>query len=105
MVLLGHTGTGKTRLLQALSRAGAQTLDLEQLACHRGSLLGAWPGCPQPSQKAFDSALITALSSFERNRPIFIEAESKRIGRISLPASLLDEIGRASCRERVCQYV
>src|SRR3546814_19245081 len=59
MVLLGHTGTGKTRLLQALPPAGAQPLDLEQLACHRATLLGAWHGCPQPSQKDFVSALIT----------------------------------------------
>ena len=49
IALVGHTGTGKTRLLHALRDAGAQVLELEDLACHRGSLLGAWPDRPQPS--------------------------------------------------------
>ena len=48
IVLTGPTGSGKTRLLDALAQAGAQTLDLEALAAHRGSLLGAWPGMAQP---------------------------------------------------------
>jgi tRNA 2-selenouridine synthase len=90
IVLAGHTGCGKTRLLQALAQAGAQVLDLEQLACHRGSLLGALPDCPQPSQKAFESALVARLSAFDSGAPVFIEAESKRIGRLALPATLLD---------------
>lgn len=91
IVLAGHTGTGKTRLLQALGHVGAQVLDLEQLACHRGSLLGALPHCPQPSQKAFESALVTTLATFNSSQPVFIEAESKRIGRLSLPAALLNK--------------
>jgi tRNA 2-selenouridine synthase len=96
-VLVGHTGTGKTRLLQALAQAGAQTLDLECLSRHRGSLLGAWPGQPQPSQKAFDSALAAALAPFDPARPLFVEAESLRIGRITLPKSLLESFHRGAC--------
>ncbi|HEY9459405.1 MAG TPA: tRNA 2-selenouridine(34) synthase MnmH, partial [Paralcaligenes sp.] len=61
IILTGPTGTGKTRLLHALKRAGAQTLDLEDLARHRGSLLGALPGQSQPSQKSFDSRLVDTL--------------------------------------------
>lgn len=98
-VLLGHTGTGKTRLLQALGGAGAQILDLEQLACHRGSLLGAMPGQPQPGQKKFESGLMHALRRFDPGRPIFIEAESARIGRLTLPKSLLDAFHQGVCIE------
>lgn len=99
VVLLGHTGSGKTRLLQALQLAGAQVLDLEALACHRGSVLGAWPDHVQPSQKAFDTALMAALTRFDAGRPVFIEAESRRIGTVALPSSLLEAFHRGTCVE------
>lgn len=96
-VLAGHTGCGKTRLLNALADAGAQTLDLEALAAHRGSLLGTLPGAPQPTQKAFDTALVTTLRGFDRERPVFVEAESRRIGMIALPLGLTEQIHRGAC--------
>ena len=77
--------------------AGAQTLDLEGLARHRGSLLGALPGQAQPNQKAFDSALHLALSQFDPARPVFVEAESRRIGKVQLPDALLTAIHQAEC--------
>lgn len=89
-VLTGPTGAGKTRLLRALSDAGEQVLDLERLANHRGSLIGGVPGQTQPSQKAFDSALVDTLRHFSQDRPVWIEAESRKIGEILLPSSLLD---------------
>ncbi|HTH73077.1 MAG TPA: tRNA 2-selenouridine(34) synthase MnmH [Trinickia sp.] len=97
IVLTGSTGSGKTRLLRALGRAGAQALDLERLAAHRGSLLGALQGEPQPSQKAFDTALVAALGAFSPDRPVFIEAESRAIGRVMLPDALLDAMHRGRC--------
>lgn len=96
-VLCGLTGSGKTRLLHALAACGAQTLDLEGLARHRGSLLGALPGETQPGQKAFDSALVQALSRLDPARPVFIEAESRRIGAVDLPAALLRRLGASAC--------
>jgi len=88
-VIAGPTGSGKTRLLQALAAQGAQVLDLEALAHHRGSILGAWPdGQPQPSQKAFDTALVTALRRFDPARPVWVEAESRKIGAVQLPEAL-----------------
>ncbi len=87
-VLAGRTGSGKTRLLHALRDSGAQVLDLEALACHRGSVLGGWPGRPQPAQKAFDTALWQALRGFDAARPVYVESESRRIGRLQLPAAL-----------------
>jgi tRNA 2-selenouridine synthase len=97
VALAGHTGTGKTRLLHALAEAGEQVLDLEGLARHRGSLLGALPDLPQPTQKAFDTTLAALLSTFDASRPVFVEAESRRIGRISLPTTLLDAFRAGRC--------
>ncbi len=88
-VLCGLTGCGKTRLLQALAAEGAQVLDLEGLAAHRGSVLGNLPDQPQPTQKGFDSTLWTALRRLDPARPVFIESESRKIGRIALPAALM----------------
>ena len=88
-VLAGRTGSGKTRLLQALAAEGAQVLDLEDLACHRGSILGNLPGQPQPSQKQFDNRLWQALRQLDASRPVFVESESKKIGRLQLPDALI----------------
>lgn len=88
-VLCGRTGSGKTRLLHALAAEGAQVLDLEALAAHRGSVLGALPDAPQPSQKAFDSSLWAALRALDPARPVYVESESRKIGRIAVPEALL----------------
>lgn len=97
-VLCGRTGSGKTRLLQALAVEGAQVLDLEGFAAHRGSVLGALPDRPQPSQKRFDSLLWEALRALDAARPVFIESESAKIGRLRVPEALLADIrGRGRC--------
>ena len=89
-VICGLTGSGKSRLLQALERQSAQVLDLEALAAHRGSVLGNLPDAPQPSQKMFDSLLWAALQRFDPARPVYVEAESKKIGNLRVPDALLD---------------
>jgi len=89
VVLCGLTGSGKSRLLAALAAAGAQTLDLEAIARHRGSLLGEFPGVAQPSQKAFETSIAAALGALDTSRVVFVESESKRIGRLQLPETLL----------------
>ena len=88
-VICGLTGSGKSRLLAALARSGAQTLDLEGLARHRGSVLGGLPGERQPSQKGFESALLDALSRLDPSRAVFVESESRRIGAVQMPDALL----------------
>jgi len=88
-VLCGRTGSGKTRLLQALHEAGAQVLDLEGLARHRGSILGGMPGLPQPTQKRFDTLVWQALSGFDAARPVYVESESAKIGSLRVPQALL----------------
>lgn len=89
-VLSGPTGCGKTRLLAALSEAGCQVIDLEALACHRGSIIGAVPGVAQPSQKYFDTQLLHALSKCDPGRPVWVEAESKKIGNVQIPSAMLE---------------
>jgi tRNA 2-selenouridine synthase len=96
-VVCGLTGSGKSRLIAALAAEGAQVLDLETIARHRGSLLGDRPGDPQPSQKWFDSQLHAALAAFDRYRPVFVESESKRIGALQLPDALLAAMRQARC--------
>ena len=96
-VLCGRTGTGKSRLLQTLHARGAQVLDLEALAEHRGSVLGAVPDRPQPSQKAFETRLWQALRGFDPGRPVFVESESRTIGRLRLPESLLQRMRSGPC--------
>ncbi len=96
-VVCGATGSGKSRLLEALAARGAQVLDLERLACHRGSLLGELPGEPQPSQKMFDSLVWSALKRLDTARPVFVEAESKKIGQLQVPAKLLERMREGGC--------
>ena len=91
-VIAGRTGSGKTRLLQALAAAGAQVLDLEALAKHRGSVLGGLPHAPQPSQKAFETQVWTALSAFAPSSPVYVESESRKIGQLQVPTALLDRM-------------
>ncbi len=85
VVLCGKTGSGKTCLLEMLESMQAQVLDLEKLAEHRGSVLGAIPGQAQPSQKRFETLLWQMLRTFDANKPVFVEAESRKIGALSLP--------------------
>ena len=97
VVVCGLTGSGKSRLLRALDEEGAQVLDLERLANHRGSLLGDHPVDPQPSQKAFDTGVVAALESFDPSRPVFVESESRKIGTVQLGNALLGAMRTAAC--------
>jgi len=101
-VLSGFTGSGKTYILHQLAQGGVQVLDLEGLANHRGSLLGQqWQDepTPQPSQKQFESLLLLALQDFDPSQPIWVEAESNKIGQRYLPPSLWQQMKQANCIE------
>jgi tRNA 2-selenouridine synthase len=91
-VVCGPTGSGKSRLLAALDELGAQVLDLEGLAAHRGSILGSLPDAAQPSQKMFESRLWETLQKFDPDHSVYVEAESKKIGNIRAPDALLEEM-------------
>ena len=88
ILLDGATGVAKTDILQRVAGLGGQVLDLEGLAAHRGSLFGALPGQPQPTQKMFESRLLAALAALEPGKPVLIEAESSKVGEINLPPGL-----------------
>jgi tRNA 2-selenouridine synthase len=97
-VLAGPTGVAKTRLLKTLKTTqpdGAQVLDLEGLANHKGSILGLTPNTRQPSQKLFESRLWDTLRKFDPARPIFTEAESNRIGALHCPPALWKKLGES----------
>jgi tRNA 2-selenouridine synthase len=96
VVLAGRTGSGKTRLLQRLAERGEQVLDLEGLACHRGSVLGALPDTPQPTQKHLDTLVWQALRGFDPARPVYVESESARIGTLRVPEMLLQQMRQHS---------
>lgn len=88
VLLDGPTGCGKTELLALAAARGVQTLDLEALAAHRGSLFGGLPGKPQPSQKMFESELLAGLAALDPARPVLVEAESSKIGERMIPPAL-----------------
>ena len=100
-VLCGPTGSAKTRVLQALAARGEQTLDLEDCADHKGSVLGNLPGVEQPSQKRFETRIATVLEGIDLARPVYVEAESRRIGRVALPTALLERMRASPCVEIV----
>lgn len=96
-VVCGSTGSGKSRLLHALRSQGAQVLDLEALAEHRGSVLGLAPGATQPSQKQFESRVWDALRHFDPQRPVFVESESRKVGDLRVPPALIECMRTALC--------
>jgi tRNA 2-selenouridine synthase len=96
-VVCGTTGSGKSRLLEVLDSIGAQVLDLEQLAAHRGSVLGNLPGAPQPSQKMFETSIWNKLRRFDPARPVFVESESKKVGQLRVPDAVMDKMRGSPC--------
>ena len=95
IVLSGPTGTAKTHILRAAAAMGAQVLDLEKLANHRGSLLGSEPGISQPAQRLFESRIIACFNSFDSTRPVYVEAESNKIGQVHIPSTLWASMRKA----------
>lgn len=105
MILGGMTGTGKTDILQALAALGAQVIDLEALASHRGSSFGALGLPPQPTNEQFENDLALQWALLNPQHPVWIEAESRSIGQCRIPPALYDQMSSARmieiCRERV----
>lgn len=96
-ILCGKTGVGKSRLLKQLAARGAQVLDLEGLANHRGSVFGDPATGEQPTQKFFDSLLCRAMRGMDKSRVIFVEAESQRIGSVQLSPNIMEALRASPC--------
>ncbi|MDC1087524.1 tRNA 2-selenouridine(34) synthase MnmH [Alphaproteobacteria bacterium] len=88
ILISGKTGSAKTKILQNIKLQGGQILDLENLANHKGSLLGKIPGLKQPSQKLFESKLYHQIKQLDLRKNIYIEAESSKIGNIHIPKTI-----------------
>lgn len=93
VLLDGNTGTAKTDVLARLAQHGVQMIDLEGLANHRGSALGDFGG--QPAQKGFETALAAEVEKLDPTQPVVVEAESSKIGTLSLPPSLFAAMKKA----------
>ncbi|NET49491.1 MAG: tRNA 2-selenouridine(34) synthase MnmH [Merismopedia sp. SIO2A8] len=91
----GMTGTGKTAILEALARQGEQVLDLEGIAHHRGSSYGSVGLPPQPSTEQFENVVAIAWAALDARRPIWVEAESRQIGRCRIPDELFGPMVQA----------
>jgi tRNA 2-selenouridine synthase len=91
-VVAGPTGSAKTRILEAMQVQGQQVLNLEALACHKGSVLGDLPGQSQPSQKGFETLVLEAVARFDPARTVYVESESKRIGQLRVPDAVFQGI-------------
>lgn len=89
-VLCGYTGSGKTRILHALAQLGQTVLDLEKLAHHKGSAFGTIGETPQPSQEQFENELFHFLHQTPSETRIWLEDESRAIGRLRIPDFLFE---------------
>jgi tRNA 2-selenouridine synthase len=94
-VVAGKTGAGKTETLHALHRMGQQVCDLEGLASHRGSAFGSLGLQPQPTQEQFENNLGLMLFGFRAENPVWLEHESRMIGRICLPQPFFEIMQKA----------
>ena len=88
VLLDGNTGTAKTEVLNRAAAKGAQAINLEGLANHRGSVLGGQG--KQPSQKWFESCLAAEVAALDPDRPVVIEAESSKVGRLNIPPRVFE---------------
>ena len=100
ILISGNTGSGKTEILQKLNHMSQQIIDLESLANHKGSIFGATSN-PQPSQRLFESHLYDKFHSFDSNKVVFMEAESNKIGQVSIPPAIWRAMKSAS-RIEIC---
>ena len=96
-VICGLTGSGKTKLLSELNKHGLQTLDLEEIAKHYGSLLGQYPSVTQPSQKQFESNLLVAMLRLNAEHHVFVESESRKIGNRQIPTAIIKKMRGSKC--------
>ena len=95
LVLGGMTGTGKTEILGVLKSKGQQIINLEKIASHKGSAFGALGESTQPTNEQFENNLFVELENVDTSRTIWIEDESKNIGRLLVPAELYQQMFQA----------
>lgn len=97
LVVGGETGSGKTEILHEIAKRGEQILDLEEIASHRGSSYGAIGQLPQTSNEQFENNLFHALEQLDLSKPIWVEDESRSIGRVFIPNPIWEQKLSAPC--------
>ncbi|WP_340111773.1 tRNA 2-selenouridine(34) synthase MnmH [Maribellus mangrovi] len=95
LVLGGYTGSGKTEILQTLKASGEQFLDIEGIAHHRGSAFGTLGQEAQPSNEQFENNLADAWRKFDHNKKIWVEDESRQLGKCGIPDPLFQQMRQA----------
>lgn len=95
VVLGGRTGSGKTRILQELALLGEQVIDLEDLAQHQGSSYGTMNKMIQPTQEQFENNLAFQLKDIDRTKRLWLEDESRNIGRLTIPTPVFNQMSQA----------
>ena len=95
IILSGQSGAGKTRLLTALRAEGEQVIDLERLACHRGSAFGGINQSPQPTVEQFENDLFLQWQDLDPSKPVWIEGESRSIGKVFIPQPVWEQMSTA----------
>lgn len=102
----GETGSGKTAIIAQIAAAGEQVVDIEALAHHRGSAFGSLGQADQPTVEQFENDIYAAFASLDCNRPIWLEDESRSIGRVYIPVDLWTQMENAPVfRIRIPQAV
>jgi tRNA 2-selenouridine synthase len=92
-ILGGYTGAAKTEILHSLKTKGQQVIDLEGLAHHRGSAFGGIDLPPQPTTEQFENNLFSRIRSLNPDKPIWVEDESRSIGKVSIPTAFYLAMG------------
>lgn len=91
-ILGGMTGSGKTHVLHELKKRGHQVVDLEGIACHKGSAFGALGENPQPSTEHFENLLLAKFLKLDPEKPVWLEDESQSIGKVFIPPELFSKM-------------
>jgi len=95
LILSGMTGSGKTDILNEMKKKGVQVLDLEGIANHKGSVFGHIGQLQQPSSEQFENNLAKRWNEFDYSRPVWIEDESRNIGKVQIPETLYHAMNKA----------
>jgi tRNA 2-selenouridine synthase len=95
-VLSGMTGSGKTEILHEMDKMGLQVLDLEGFAGHRGSAFGAIGLNPEDSNQRYENNIFNKLTSFDLTKPVFVEDESRNVGKVLIPPDLYKQMETAT---------
>ncbi|MEN8118266.1 MAG: tRNA 2-selenouridine(34) synthase MnmH [Bacteroidota bacterium] len=95
VILGGYTGSGKTDILKELKNQGEQFLDIEAIAHHKGSAFGPLGQEPQPTNEQFENNLADAWRKFDFNKTIWVEDESRQLGKCGIPEPLFKQMREA----------